>query len=64
MGLADAIVDIVDSGKTLAANGLEPLETIMEVSSRVIVNKASLKIKNAAIREVLGKLKAAVNSAS
>ncbi len=60
MGLADAIVDIVDSGKTLQANGLEPLELITQVSSRVIVNKASLKIKNAAIREILGKLKAAV----
>jgi ATP phosphoribosyltransferase len=60
MGLADAIVDIVDSGKTLKANGLEPLDVIVEISSRVIVNKASLKIKNKAIREVLGRLKAAV----
>jgi ATP phosphoribosyltransferase len=60
LGLADAIVDIVDSGKTLKANGLEPLDLITEVSSRVIVNKASLKIKNSAIREILGKLKAAV----
>jgi ATP phosphoribosyltransferase len=62
MGLADAIVDIVDTGKTLKANGLEPRELIAEVSSRVIVNKASLKIKNRAIREVLGKLKSAVDS--
>jgi len=62
MGLADAIVDIVDSGKTLKANGLEPLDLITHVSSRVIVNKASLKIKNAVIREILGKLKAAVES--
>jgi ATP phosphoribosyltransferase len=60
LGLADAIVDIVDSGKTLKANGLEPLDLITDVSSRVIVNKASLKIKNSAIREILGKLKAAV----
>lgn len=60
LGLADAIVDIVDSGKTLTANGLEPLDLITEVSSRVIVNQASLKIKNSAIREILGKLKAAV----
>lgn len=62
MGLADAIVDIVDSGRTLTANGLEPLDLITHVSSRVIVNKASLKIKNAAIREILGRLKAAVES--
>ncbi len=61
MGLADAIVDIVDTGKTLRANGLEPRELIAEVSSRVIVNKASLKIKNRAIREVLGKLKSALD---
>ena len=62
LGLADAIVDIVDSGKTLKANGLEPLDLITDVSSRVIVNKASLKIKNSAIREILGKLKAAVEA--
>ncbi|MBL4820660.1 MAG: ATP phosphoribosyltransferase [Gammaproteobacteria bacterium] len=62
MGLADAIVDIVDSGKTLKANGLQPLDLIAEVSSRVIVNKASLKIKNSAIREILGKLKSAVDA--
>ena len=61
MGLADVIVDIVDTGKTLKANGLEPRELIAEVSSRVIVNKASLKIKNRAIREILGKLKSAVD---
>ena len=60
LGLADAIVDIVDSGKTLQANGLEPLDLITEVSSRVIVNKASLKIKNSSIREILGKLRNAV----
>ncbi len=62
LGLADAIVDIVDSGKTLTANGLEPLDLITTVSSRVIVNKASLKIKSSAIREILGKLKAAVEA--
>lgn len=56
MGLADSIVDIVDTGKTLQANGLEPKALIANVSSRVIVNKASMKIKNAAIREILGKL--------
>ena len=63
MGLADAIVDIVDTGNTLRANGLEPRELITEVSSRVIVNKASMKIKNGVIREILGKLHRAVDAA-
>lgn len=60
LGLADAIVDIVDTGKTLKANGLVPKELIAEISSRVIVNKASMKIKNALIREIIGKLRRAV----
>ena len=46
VGLADCIVDVVDTGKTLKANGLEPLELIMEISSRLIVNKAALKVKH------------------
>lgn len=64
MGLADAIVDIVDTGNTLKANGLEPRDLIAEVSTRVIVNKASMKIKNTIIREILGKLRKAVEAAS
>lgn len=63
MGLADIIVDIVDSGNTLKANGLEPLDLIAQISSRVIVNKAAFKIKNRAIREVLGRLRDAVADA-
>ncbi|MGR6816006.1 hypothetical protein ACU6TN_18265, partial [Acinetobacter baumannii] len=43
VGLGDYIVDVVDTGNTLRANGLEPLEEICKVSSRLIVNKASLK---------------------
>jgi ATP phosphoribosyltransferase len=62
MGLADAIVDIVDTGNTLKANGLEPRDLIAEVSSRVIVNKASMKIKNGIIRDILGKLRRAVEA--
>lgn len=58
MGLADAIVDIVDTGNTLRANGLEPRETIAEISSRVIVNKASMKIKSRLIRAILERLTA------
>ena len=61
LGLADLIVDIVETGKTLTANGMEPKDLIANVSSRVIVNKASMKIKNAIIRDILRKLSAAVN---
>ncbi len=60
MGLADAIVDIVDTGNTLRANGLAPAETIAEISSRVIVNKASMKIKSRPVRAILERLAAAV----
>lgn len=49
VGLADCIVDLVDTGNTLKANGLEPRELIMEVSSRLVVNKAAMKMKHAAI---------------
>jgi ATP phosphoribosyltransferase len=56
MGLADWIVDIVDSGNTLRANGLEPLETIAHISSRVIVNKAAMKMKHTALSQLLARL--------
>ena len=62
LGLADAIVDIVDTGKTLKANGLVAKDTIADISSRVIVNKASMKIKNAIILDMLAKLRDAVTS--
>jgi ATP phosphoribosyltransferase len=62
LGLADVIVDIVDSGMTLRANGLEAKQVVLEVSSRVIVNKGSLKIKNQPIREILTQLSKAVGS--
>ena len=62
LGLADIIVDIVDSGKTLQANGLEAKELIADISSRVIVNKASMKIKNTIISGILERLKAAVRN--
>ena len=45
MDLAECIVDIVDTGNTLRANGLVPLETIAEVTSRVIVNRAAMKTR-------------------
>ncbi|MFP4129185.1 MAG: ATP phosphoribosyltransferase [Halorhodospira sp.] len=43
VGMADLIVDLVDTGNTLRANGLAPLEPIMDISARLVVNKASLK---------------------
>ena len=60
MGLADVIVDIVDTGNTLVANGLEPVDHIADVSSRLVANKASLKSKHLAIDALVSKLAAAV----
>lgn len=56
MNLADCIVDIVDTGNTLKANGLEALETIAEISSRLIVNRASMKIRFDEVRELMAAL--------
>lgn len=51
VGLTDRIVDLVDTGNTLKANGLVPLEHIMDISSRLVVNKASMKIKHQRIKK-------------
>jgi ATP phosphoribosyltransferase len=53
VGLADCIVDLVDTGNTLKANDMEPRDLIMNISSRLVVNKAAMKMKNAAIAELL-----------
>ena len=53
VGLADAIVDLVDTGNTLKANRLRVVEEIMPVSSRLIVNPASLKLKREALAPVI-----------
>jgi ATP phosphoribosyltransferase len=58
-GLADAIVDLVSSGGTLKANGLVEVEKIADISSRLVVNQAALKLK----REALGPLIAALEKA-
>jgi ATP phosphoribosyltransferase len=58
VGLADLIVDLVATGNTLKANGLVETEVICQVSSRVVVNKASMKMKHAALRDLLGRLRA------
>jgi len=61
VGLADAIVDLVDTGNTLRANKLKVVEEIMPVSSRLIVNPASLKLKRDAIAPLLDAFREAVN---
>ena len=60
VGLADRIVDLVDTGNTLRANGLAPLETIAEISSRLIINKASMKMKHRQVKQLIDLLAAAV----
>ena len=60
MGLADRIVDVVDTGKTLKENGLEATELIAHITSRLIVNKASMKMKHALIQPIITQLESAV----
>ena len=56
LGLADAIVDIVETGTTLRENGLEVIEDICQVSARLIVNIASMKLRKKEIEELIGKV--------
>ena len=62
MGLSHRIVDIVDTGNTLKANGLKPLEHIADISCRLIVNKYAMKMKHAAIKTLLRELSSVVES--
>jgi ATP phosphoribosyltransferase len=59
-GLADAIVDLVSSGSTLKANHLVEVERIMDISARLIVNQASLKLKRDALRQLIDAFATAV----
>ena len=61
MALADEIVDIVDTGNTLKANGLEARDSISEVSSRLIVNKAAMKTKHQAIQQIVDDVRKALD---
>lgn len=61
-GLADGIVDLVDTGNTLRANGLAPIEHIVDISSRLIVNKASMKTKSSSIKAIIRELAEAVEA--
>tara|TARA_B100001123_G_C15124759_1_gene952858 strand:- start:437 stop:1084 length:648 start_codon:yes stop_codon:yes gene_type:complete len=60
VGLADYIVDLVDTGNTLKANGLVTMEHIVDITSRLIVNKASMKIKHAQITDLIDRFSAIV----
>jgi ATP phosphoribosyltransferase len=59
-GLADAIVDLVSSGGTLRANNLVEVEDIMPISSRLIVNQASLKMKRGLLQPVIDAIEGAI----
>lgn len=63
VGLADMIVDLVDTGNTLKANGLKPLDDILDISSRLVVNKAAMKMKHVQIRGLIDRLSAVVEGA-
>ena len=62
LGLSDVIVDIVETGKTLLENDLEPKETIVPISARLIANKASFKFKMEQIENIKNGLKAQVKT--
>jgi ATP phosphoribosyltransferase len=61
VGLADLIVDLVESGNTLKANGLVPLELITDISSRLVVNKASWKMKHSLVMQLIEAFREAVH---
>ena len=52
LGLSDAIIDLVDTGKTLQENGLKEIKTIAEISTRLIANKASIKTRSSLINDI------------
>ncbi|MGR9099753.1 MAG: ATP phosphoribosyltransferase, partial [Gammaproteobacteria bacterium] len=62
VGLADCIVDLVDTGNTLKANGLEPRDLITVISSRLIVNKASMKMKHQAVQALIDRLSKSISA--
>lgn len=59
LGLSDAIVDIVETGSTLKENGLDVVETICNISARLIVNTAGLKLRKQEIEQLLDQLERA-----
>jgi len=63
VGLADRIVDLVDTGSTLKANGLVPMDHIADISSRLIVNKAAMKMRHQDIKAFISQIEEAVATA-
>ncbi|HTM21601.1 MAG TPA: ATP phosphoribosyltransferase [Kofleriaceae bacterium] len=63
-GLAHRIVDLVQTGETLAQNGLVEVDTLMTVTSRLVVNPANLKLRTAAISDLIARLERAVHRAA
>jgi len=63
VGLADRIVDVVDTGNTLKANGLKSMELIAHISSRLVVNQASMKMKHGAMQSLIDHMADAVEQA-
>ncbi|MGI6176159.1 MAG: ATP phosphoribosyltransferase [Christensenellales bacterium] len=61
LGIADVILDIVQSGRTLKDNGLIVLEKICDISARLVVNRVSLKTKNERIGELMQKMRGIIN---
>ncbi|GEK71681.1 MULTISPECIES: ATP phosphoribosyltransferase [Halomonas] len=64
MNLADEIVDIVDTGNTLRANGMEPRELIAPISTRLVVNKAAMTMKHDRLKPLIARLREAVERRS
>ena len=60
VGLSDLIVDVVDTGNTLKANGLQPVDHIADISSRLVVNKAAMKMKYEQISTIIAQISSAV----
>ena len=63
-GLADQIVDLVESGETLRQNDLVEVETLFEVTSRLIVHPASLRLKEPAVSRIIAELRRAVEGST
>lgn len=63
LSLADAIVDIVETGTTLKENGLEVIEEVAPISARLIVNTAAIKLRKTEIEDLIAKMELAVRNA-
>ena len=56
LGLSDAIIDLVDTGKTLKENGLDEIKVVADITTRLIANKASIKTRSYLINEIIESL--------